>query len=81
MRISKPIQGGRIRIRNYEATDLAFVTGMWFDEENGKYLSDPTQDYVDEAFQRALDGLSDSKLGFTSSPLCCDSAPAEKKEG
>lgn len=64
MRISNPIQGGRIRIRNYEATDLDFVTGMWFDEENGKYLSDPTRDFVDEAFQRALDELPDSKLGY-----------------
>lgn len=64
MRISNPIQGDRIRIRNYEATDLDFVTDMWLDEENGKYLSDPTRDFVDEAFQRALDELPDSKLGY-----------------
>lgn len=68
MRISNPIQGGRIRIRNYEATDLDFVTGMWFDEENGKYLSDPTRDFVDEAFQRAPGRTAGQQAGI----LLCD---------
>lgn len=37
---------------------------MWFDEENGKYLSDPTSEYVDETFQKALDTLGKSKYGY-----------------
>lgn len=64
MRIEKPIRGNRIRIRNYEKSDLDFVTGMWLDEVNGKYLSDPTADHVDAAFQKALDSLSDSQSGY-----------------
>ena len=37
---------------------------MWFDEENGKYLCDPTREYVDEAFQHALDTLGESLYGY-----------------
>lgn len=55
MRIDNVLIGQRIIIRNYEKSDLDFLTGMWFDEENGKYMSDPTAEYVDEIFQKALD--------------------------
>ena len=64
MRIEKEMSGNRIRIRNYEKSDLDFVTEMWLDEVNGKYLSDPTVDHVDAAFQKALDSLSDSQYGY-----------------
>ena len=64
MRIEKEMSGNRIRIRNDEKSDLDFVTGMWLDEVNGKYLSDPTEDNVDAAFQKALDSLSDSQYGY-----------------
>lgn len=64
MRIKREISGDRIRIRNYEVSDLDFVTGMWLDEVNGKYLSDPTMDHVDAAFQKALDSLSESQYGY-----------------
>lgn len=64
MRIDKPIQGPRLAIRNYERSDLAFVTGMWLDPENGRYMSDPTADHVDAVFRKALDTLQDSPHGF-----------------
>ena len=64
MRIEKDLLGQRIIIRNYEKSDLDFLTGMWFDEENGKYMSDPTAEYVDEVFQKALDTLGESKFGY-----------------
>lgn len=54
----------QIRIRNYRESDLGFLTDMWFDEENGKYLSDPAREYVDEAFQKALDTLGESATGY-----------------
>ena len=64
MRVEKELLGDRIRMRNYMDSDLAFVTSMWFDTENGKYMSDPTAEYVDDTFQKALDTLSDSKYGY-----------------
>lgn len=64
MKIDKPIQGPRLAIRSYERSDLPFVTSMWLDPENGKYLSDPTADRVDAVFQKALDSLQDSPYGY-----------------
>ncbi len=64
MKLKQPLLGERVVIRNYTPGDLAFSTDMWFDPENGKYLSDPTREYVDEMFQRALDSLQDSKDGY-----------------
>lgn len=45
-------------------SDLTFLTDMWFDQENGKYMSDPAREYVDEAFQKALDTLGESQYGY-----------------
>ena len=64
MLIEKPLSASRITIRNYQKADLPFLTAMWFDEENGKYLSDPTQEYVDSVYQAALDGLEDNPNGY-----------------
>ena len=64
MVIKTPLSTSRITIRNYQKADLPLLTAMWFDEENGKYLSDPTQEYVDGVYQSALDGLEDSPNGY-----------------
>ncbi len=64
MKIEHPMSGKRVCLRNYTASDLTFLTDMWFDEENGKYMSDPTREYVDEAFQKALDTLGESQYGY-----------------
>lgn len=64
MKIEQNIHGKRICLRNYAESDLTFLTDMWFDEENGKYTSDPTREYVDQVFQQALDTLGESKYGY-----------------
>ena len=64
MKIEQDLVGKRVRVRNYIKSDLEFLTGMWFDEENGRYLSDPTQEHVDEGYQRALDTLGESQDGY-----------------
>lgn len=64
MKLDAPLLGRRITVRNYTAEDLEFCTEMWFDPENGKYLSDPDQEHVDEAFRKVLDGMRDSKDGY-----------------
>ena len=63
MKINTELTGARVYIRDYRPADLDFAAGMWLDGENGRYLSDPARDYVDEAFQRALDTLQDSETG------------------
>lgn len=64
MKIPETIQGNRIYLRSYDNNDVSFVSSMWFDEENGKYLSDPTQEFIDDAFQKALDNIQDVDDGF-----------------
>lgn len=64
MKIEEKLTGKRIAIRSYQKSDLEFVSSMWFDKENGKYLSDPEKEYIDDKFQRAVDGLEDSSFGY-----------------
>ncbi|MDE7261012.1 MAG: GNAT family N-acetyltransferase [Oscillospiraceae bacterium] len=64
MKIGMSLTGDRIVIRDYAPEDVAFCTDMWFDPENGRYLSDPDREHVDEVFQSALDGLQDSESGY-----------------
>lgn len=64
MKIDKTICGDKIRLRSYEKSDLSFLTDMWFDEENGKYMSDPTKEYVDDRYQSILDDLENNDDGY-----------------
>ena len=64
MKIEKPRSTARITVRNFQKADLPFLTAMWFDEDNGKYLSDPTRDSVDRVYQTALEQLEDSPNGY-----------------
>lgn len=64
MNIKQDMLGARICLRNYTESDIAFLTDMWFDEENGKYMSDPAREYVDEVYQKALDTLGESEDGY-----------------
>ena len=64
MQLDRELQGGRIVIRSYRKADLPFLTGMWFDAENGKYMSDPTAEYVDEVYREILDDLENSTDGY-----------------
>ena len=64
MQLENTLTASRITIRDYHAADLPFVTAMWFDPENGRYLSDPTTEYVDEVYQAALDKLENSDDGY-----------------
>lgn len=64
MKLKNRLMGARLCIRSYSREDLAFSTGMWFDRENGKYLSDPEAGYADGEYQKALDGMEDSPEGY-----------------
>lgn len=64
MKIHNTLSGNQIVIRDYKKADLNFLLSMWLDEENGKYMSDPTWEYVDTAYQKALDTLEDAPNGY-----------------
>ena len=64
MLIDKSLTSSRITVRNYQKSDLPYLTAMWFDEENGKYMSDPTAEYADNDFLKALDRLENNPEGY-----------------
>ena len=64
MKIKSPLFAHKITLRSTRKADLPFLTSMWFDKENGKYLSDPTEEYVDDRYQAVLDGIENSPDGY-----------------
>ena len=64
MRIKSNLVGTNIYIRNYELADKLFCTNMWFDKVNGKYLSDPTEEFVDDYFRQAINTLYNNPDGY-----------------
>ena len=64
MQLKDTLYTARMAVRDYQKSDLPVLTAMWFDGENGKYLSDPAAAYVDEKYQKALDGLEDNPNGY-----------------
>lgn len=64
MQIKAPLTAQRVTLRNYRKSDLPTLAAMWLDPENGKYLSDPAEEYADEKYQAALDKLENSPDGY-----------------
>ncbi|MCH5274461.1 MAG: GNAT family N-acetyltransferase [Lachnospiraceae bacterium] len=64
MQLKNNLYASRITVRDYRKSDLPFLVAMWFDEENGKYLSDPTKDYVNDEYRKALEKLEDNPHGY-----------------
>ena len=64
MQIESPLITPTITLRNAKKSDLPHLTAMWFDAENGRYLSDPTFEYVDDKFRAALDNIETNPNGY-----------------
>ncbi len=64
MKIDGTICGDRLYLRSYDKNEVSFVSEMWFDKENGKYLSDPTSEFIDDVFRNALDEIQDIDDGY-----------------
>ena len=64
MQIDRSLSTQRITLRSCRKSDLPTLTSMWFDKENGKYLSDPTEEYVDDRYQAALDEIETKQDGY-----------------
>ena len=64
MQIKNNITTNRLLIRDYKKEDVQTVTSMWFDKENGKYMSDPEEGYVNDRYTESLDEMEDSSDGY-----------------
>lgn len=64
VQIKNEIVTERLIIRDYRKEDLPQVTAMWFDKENGKYMSDPQEEYVDNVYAKALQEMEDNPDGY-----------------
>lgn len=62
MRI-EPIITARLKLRGQEKADADFVLSIWNDREMGKYLSDPYQEAISEAYHRLIENLGDGEDG------------------
>lgn len=70
----KGIETKRLKLRNYEKTDMQFVMSIWNDPEMGKYLPDPVIDQIDEKYRHALETLDEDER-------CCYLISESKETG
>lgn len=64
MQLRTVLRGERIAIRDYRKEDKGFCLAVWLDEENGRYLSDPTKESIDDGYRNALAALEDNPDGY-----------------
>ena len=64
MKLSEDLITPRLRIRSHRTGDKAFVLSMWGDRENGKYMSDPAAENMDEKYLACIDGMEDEPDGY-----------------
>lgn len=61
MKIAENISKDGLTLRNYNFSDMEFASSMWNDEENGRYMSDPTKEYMDDEYRESLLSLEKSE--------------------
>ncbi|MBR4443061.1 MAG: GNAT family N-acetyltransferase [Clostridia bacterium] len=64
MELKKNLESPRLIIRSYRESDKDFCVSLWCDEENGKYMSDPARENIDERYRACLDGMKDERDGY-----------------
>lgn len=45
----------RLTLRSWRKSDKDFTLSLWGDRENGKYMSDPVRENMDEAYLKCVD--------------------------
>ena len=50
MLLIKNLETRRLTIRSWRKSDKDFTLSLWGDRENGKYMSDPVCENMDEAY-------------------------------
>ena len=64
MKLTRPMETARLRVRSYRAEDRDFCLSLWGDRENGKYMSDPAAENADERYLSLFDGMEEDPDGY-----------------
>ena len=64
MILAKGIETQRLLIRSWNKDDKDFTLKLWGDRENGKYMSDPAFENIDEKYLACIDEMEDNPYGY-----------------
>ena len=64
MLLIKNLETPRLTIRSWQKSDKDFTLSLWGDKENGKYMSDPIRENMDEAYLKCVDEMEDNPEGY-----------------
>ena len=64
MLLVKNLETPRLTIRSWRNSDKDFTLSLWGDKENGKYMSDPILENMDEAYLKCVDEMEDNPEGY-----------------
>lgn len=64
MLLIKNLETPRLTIRSWQKSDKDFTLSLWGDKENGKYMSDPIRENMDEAYLKCVDEMEDNPDGY-----------------
>ena len=64
MLLDKNLETPRLIIRSWHKSDKDFTLSLWGDKENGKYMSDPVRENMDEAYLKCVDEMEDNPEGY-----------------
>ena len=64
MLLIRNLETPRLTIRSWQKSDKDFTLSLWGDKENGKYMSDPIRENMDEAYLKCVDEMEDNPEGY-----------------
>ena len=64
MFLTNNIETPRLLIRSWRDCDKEFTLSLWGDKENGKYMSDPSHEHIDDEYLRCVDKMENSPDGY-----------------
>lgn len=64
MKLETPIETPRLLLRSYRLADRDFSISLWCDAENGRYMSDPLYENLDERYLSYFDEMEDDPDGY-----------------
>ena len=64
MLLNQNIETQRLVIRSWRRADKDFTLSLWGDKENGRYMSDPSGENMDERYLECIDEMEDSEDGY-----------------
>lgn len=64
MLLADSMETPRLIIRSWRRSDKDFTLSLWGDKENGKYMSDPVRENMNEAYLECIDAMEDNPKGY-----------------